>query len=67
MNLWRSALLLGGTWALGGLAARGQSAPDYEQTPVNYSETTPNDALAKLHRVVDLMQRGESIRSVVIY
>jgi hypothetical protein len=34
--------------ALAGTAARGQGSPDYEQPPVSYSATAPNDALAKL-------------------
>lgn len=36
--------------AFGGGAAQAQSTPDYEQPPVRYSATTPQDAIARLQQ-----------------
>lgn len=48
MNLWRPIIFLGSALFTGASAARAQSAPDYEQAPVSYSATAPQDALAKI-------------------
>ena len=43
-------VLVGAALALGGGFAQAQSPPDYEQPPVNYSATAPQDAIARLQQ-----------------
>ena len=50
MMFLRALLLTVATLVLGGLRVSGQSVPDYEQAPVSYSATAPNDALARLQQ-----------------
>ena len=48
----RCMLAAGLGWAGGGAWAQAQGEPDYEQPPVRYSATKPNDAIARLQQKI---------------
>lgn len=52
MKPHRSLFLLAAFVSAAGGVARGQGQPDYEQPPVSYSATAPNDAITALQRRV---------------
>lgn len=54
MPIIRHALLLSTLLTVGSLPALAQSQPDYERPPIEYSKSTPKDAVAQLQEKINL-------------
>ncbi len=50
MTKFTMCMLIVGLCSIGGANAHAQGEPDYEQPPVRYSATQPNDAIARLQQ-----------------